>query len=278
HICPVCSKLFATSGGRNSHLKTARSCSWYRRGKLRALDIEREGGHMDIQPEDTDHPMPHDDHAEWDAEDIFEELPPNDIFHFLPLDPQPSGSHTTVYEEVTTSGQVIWMNATLHDRWKKHFSVYGQDKDGDIDMAPAPEDDQLRFHPFASQLDWQIAHWFVKEQPSHKSFDHLLQIPGVQESLGLSYNNVRSLHEIVDSLPERAGKWFIKTLSFQDRPEEKHVIHHRDVIAAIRCLWGDPSLATKYLTYKPCKVFSGEDRKTCIYSEMWTGVWWHAIQ
>ena len=38
----------------------------------------------------------------------------------------------------------------------------------------------------------------------------------------------------------------VKQLNFHDRPEEKHVIRHRDVIEAIRCLWGDPALA-KYL-------------------------------
>ena len=72
----------------------------------------------------------------------------------------------------------------------------------------------------------------------------------MQERLGLSYNNVRSLHQLVDSIPDRAGRWFVKTLAFHDSPEEKHVIRHRDIISAIRCLWGDPTLA-KHLVYKP---------------------------
>ena len=99
----------------------------------------------------------------------------------------------------------------------------------------------------------------------------------VREQLGLSYGNVRALHQKVDSLPDHAGPWKVKTLSFPDRPDEKFLVHHRDIISAIRALWGDPSLA-QHLVYRPKKVFSDQDRKNRIYSEMWTGSWWHVVQ
>ncbi|KAI0716300.1 hypothetical protein C8Q76DRAFT_767496 [Earliella scabrosa] len=88
---------------------------------------------------------------------------------------------------------------------------------------------------------------------------------------------VQALYNLVDSIPEHAGRWFVKTLSFHDSPKEKHIIRHRDIIAAIRCLWGDLSLS-KYLVYKPRKVFSDREKKTRIYSEMWMGLWWNAVQ
>ena len=88
---------------------------------------------------------------------------------------------------------------------------------------------------------------------------------------------MRGLHQIVDDIPDRAGKWTTKHLSFKDRPDEKHAVRSRDVIEAIRCLWGDPSLS-KHMVYAPRKVFSDSKRENRVYSEMWTGSWWHAIQ
>lgn len=69
----------------------------------------------------------------------------------------------------------------------------------------------------------------------------------------------------------------MKHLAFKDRPEEIHVIRHRDIVEAVRCLWGDPGLA-KHMVYKPKKIFSDASRTNRIYNEMWTGSWWHAVQ
>jgi hypothetical protein len=39
--CPACEHFFVTHQGLTSHLSTARSCRWYRKGKIRSLtDIE----------------------------------------------------------------------------------------------------------------------------------------------------------------------------------------------------------------------------------------------
>jgi len=99
----------------------------------------------------------------------------------------------------------------------------------------------------------------------------------VREKLGLSFENTRDLHKIIDDIPECAGKWTVKHLAFHDRPEEKHIIRHRNVIDAIRCLWGDPSLS-KHMVYAPKKIFSDSTRKKRVYSEMWSGSWWHVVQ
>ena len=99
----------------------------------------------------------------------------------------------------------------------------------------------------------------------------------MRERLGLSFDNAHSVHQIVDSIPPTAGAWYKKNLSFHDRPEEVYPVRHRDIIQAIRSLWGDPTLS-QYLVYKPKKIFSGADKRQRIYSEMWTGQWWQAIQ
>ncbi|KAJ7778044.1 hypothetical protein DFH07DRAFT_1036563, partial [Mycena maculata] len=95
--------------------------------------------------------------------------------------------------------------------------------------------------------------------------------------LGLSYSNIRGLHQIVDSIPERAGEWTSKTLSFPDRPDEKYLIRYRDPLTAIQTLLGNPAHA-KDIVYVPKKVFSDSKRDNRVYNEMWTGKWWSGVQ
>ena len=96
------------------------------------------------------------------------------------------------------------------------------------------------------------------------------------EKLELSFKDVRELFVKVDSIPDRA-LWKTATLMFPDRPDEQHIVRYRDVIEAIRALLGNPSHA-KHIVYRPKKVFSDRSRTKRIYSEMWTGVWWNAVQ
>jgi hypothetical protein len=45
------------------------------------------------------------------------------------------------------------------------------------------EEEDKRFTPFASELDWRVARWAVQEGVGHKSFDRLMAIPGVSGSV-----------------------------------------------------------------------------------------------
>ena len=80
----------------------------------------------------------------------------------------------------------------------------------------------------------------------------------VKEKLGLSYSNTKALHETLDNVPRRAGTWHNKHITFPDRPDDLFTLRHRDLLEAIRSLWGDPKLA-KYLVYKPRKLFTNQD-------------------
>ncbi|PPQ92723.1 hypothetical protein CVT25_013764, partial [Psilocybe cyanescens] len=134
------------------------------------------------------------------------------------------------------------------------------------------------FAPFASELDWKVAQWAVMDGPGHNTFDRLLAIPGVVEKLGLSYKNIRVLHQKLDNIPEKAGEWQTKHLFFKDKPSETFTIRFRDPIAAIQSLWKDPHFS-KDMVYAPAKIFSGEKSGgNRIFSEMWTGKWWHVLQ
>lgn len=97
------------------------------------------------------------------------------------------------------------------------------------------------------------------------------------EGLGLSYHNVRSLHKKLDSLPETAGDWKTKHLSFRDRPGDVYTIRFRDPLEAIKSLWKDSALSPK-MKFAPEKIYSDKTKKNRIYSEMWTAKRWHVLQ
>lgn len=97
------------------------------------------------------------------------------------------------------------------------------------------------------------------------------------EKLGLSFHNVHALHKKIDALPDKAGEWQTKSLSFRDLPGETFTIHHRDPIEAIKGLWQDPNLSP-HMVFAPSKVYTDATKLDRIYSEMWTGQWWHVLQ
>jgi hypothetical protein len=178
----------------------------YTEGSFGGSDIE---GDWDVLGRDSDL-----DQEAADLMDDFED--DDDLFHFIPLPSTPPAQlepavdveeagpgpstitasedtaarrlhqrqlddddDTRVEEEFEGAGSVTRMNETLHMRWKKIFNK-GRDKDGDVRMGDAAVDDTLTwFHPFASELDWEVANWVVTESLGHKAFDRFMGIPGV---------------------------------------------------------------------------------------------------
>jgi len=63
------------------------------------------------------------------------------------------------------------------------------------DDTGQPSSSYNAFAPFASELDWQVAHWAVSEGIGHKSFNHLMEIPGVCLSVSLVKPQVTCLTE-----------------------------------------------------------------------------------
>ncbi|KAA1480069.1 hypothetical protein DENSPDRAFT_747883, partial [Dentipellis sp. KUC8613] len=107
--------------------------------------------------------------------------------------------------------------------------------------------------PFRSEMDWRVAKWAIQEGVGHNAFNRFLSIEGTVERLGLSYDNMRSLMQIIDSVPSSAD-WQSKTFVFQDRPEEEHLIQYRDPCEAVQALLGNPLFADQ-VVYKPSKLF-----------------------
>lgn len=269
HFCPACRRFFSTIRGMHSHLSTARSCQWYRKGKLKQLDLDpfdssalsmdrglqdsmeldlvpvqenQERATLDLGPGDENlepidfvplsqekatfdletgdedvEPIEfvplNQERAPLDLENGDEDLEPID---FVPLihshqqeeleasgSPGPSrirfeindhrtsqdlenAAGTLVVEEYPEAGKVVKIDEGLYVRWKKQFGEQNLRKDGDGDVvmddgnAGQTEAPSLNaFAPFASELDWRVALWAVKDGIGHQSFDRLLAIPGV---------------------------------------------------------------------------------------------------
>ena len=135
-----------------------------------------------------------------------------DHFHFLPQQslssnaddgvepvagPGPSTAEYRLQQLAAASGVPLWGHRVLDDaddgRVVDIHPTAGEimdpatvpvkkctglpvDKDGDTVMGSV---DDNPFHPFNSELDWQIAQWKVKEGPGDSAFDWLLEIPEV---------------------------------------------------------------------------------------------------
>jgi hypothetical protein len=202
-VCPVCEKRFKTAGGMSSHLRTARRCSWYKKGKLKALSMPGQFSD-DIISEEVIESLPREllmhSGAEPDPSSIMQDHD-DLLFELLPSledreddekeeddddnDDEDNDNHDDderVEEEYVTAGASLRVDDTLHDRWKRDFGP-SYDSQGDAHMSDAStstsDKDVNRFSPFASELDWQIGRWAIQDGIGHKSFDRLMSIPGV---------------------------------------------------------------------------------------------------
>lgn len=126
------------------------------------------------------------------------------------------------------AGEVKAMQSKLEKEWKKRFGM---------------NVDRETLDPFSSRLDWEVGNWAIRDSASNSAFDRLLAIPEVshifrlftaltaliiiyqvRERLGLSYRNMRELHQKVDSLPDRVGTWTEKTLFYPDKPDDTYIV------------------------------------------------------
>ncbi|KAI0683789.1 hypothetical protein BC835DRAFT_1524119 [Cytidiella melzeri] len=113
------------------------------------------------------------------------------------------------------------------------------------------------YYPFGSRMDWEVARWAKVRGPGSTALTELLQIPGVPESLGLSFRTSDELNEKIDKrLPGAPAL---------------------DVIACVRAIFGNPNF-TPYLVFAPEKHYTDPEKTRRMYHDMHTGRWWWATQ
>ena len=204
--CPVCDRWFQTSQGLMSHLSLARSCKWYRKGKnpIRLDEDIPEPVEMDELVVGNDNSL---NGIEVDDEDFEDVIQNRDLFRFVLPDQPPDGfsspgasssyprqvtisppildddDDARTFEEDVTAGAVIAMQPTIVEKWKVYFGDDADndrmDVDGEETERAVGEDPDRKWRPFASELDWRVAAWILKEDVGQNALNRFLSIPGV---------------------------------------------------------------------------------------------------
>lgn len=208
-ICPAdCGKSFKTQKGLGSHLTQASSCLWYR-AYQKSVPLETSVDQDDMTNVDELMRRGDDggsDMAGEEAAALLQELEEEtNPFHFVPVEDVPAtgvagpGPSTQAYRdrladrqlggkvrelddgdllmfevEHQDGGAIIRMDDSLHTRWRLAHNLPLEDVPMDGSTGPVNI-----YAPFASEMDWRVAEWVVKEDVGHNSFNRFLQIPGV---------------------------------------------------------------------------------------------------
>ncbi|KAI0091143.1 hypothetical protein BDY19DRAFT_984133 [Irpex rosettiformis] len=129
--------------------------------------------------------------------------------------------------------------------------------------------------PFMSEMDWKIARWAKLRGQGSTAMSEMLSIPGLQDSLNLSYKNSRELNRIIDhQLPSHRPRFQRAEIELEGSTFD---VYYRDVIACIRALFMDKTFAP-YLVFAPERHYSDEWQENRLYHDMHTGKWWWTTQ
>ena len=198
--CISCGSSFKRSGDLASHLAQAVKCCWVlkKREQIQAAEIPdyREASDQESDPPaESDPSFPYED-MDVLADDIFDEASPNEepssqsatnpvtngqarvTIEDMPDEDDPAfhdtdarsrmedelDSEIIYYQEFPNAGKVYRTDGEVHRAYSE--SKMGQHLDNP-------------FHPFASQLDWEIARWANEDGPGQAAFTRLLNIDGM---------------------------------------------------------------------------------------------------
>ncbi|KAI9068635.1 hypothetical protein FKP32DRAFT_1561245 [Trametes sanguinea] len=134
--------------------------------------------------------------------------------------------------------------------------------------------DSSPYWPFASEMEWHIAHWAKTRGPGSTAFTDLLKIKDLPEKLGLSFRSSQELNSLVDQLPSSRPRFVRQEVEIGGEIFEMFL---RDILECIRALFGDPDFAG-LLVFRPERHYADEDHQIRVYFDVHTGEWWWATQ
>ncbi|KAG2031147.1 hypothetical protein BDR03DRAFT_994793 [Suillus americanus] len=136
-------------------------------------------------------------------------------------------------------------------------------------------DQENRYHPFASKMDWEVARWAKLRGLSSTALSDLLAIEGVSECLSLSFKNANELNAIVyHELPTGQPKFKREQIIVAG---EAFDVYYRDVIECVKSLYSDPDFV-RYLVFVPERHYADKDETVHLFHNMHTGKWWWDTQ
>ncbi|KAJ7075485.1 hypothetical protein B0H15DRAFT_925432 [Mycena belliarum] len=137
--------------------------------------------------------------------------------------------------------------------------------------------------PFASEEEWELAHWLMTSGISQSKTDEFLNLKKVNEGMKPSFHNNRAFLQRIDALPE-GPKWSCYPFKLKgdeldaDGALKTEIVEMwcRDPVDCVKELLGNPAFTKQ--CYEPCRVFKDAELTNREYNEMWTGNWWWTIQ
>ncbi len=196
--CISCGSSFKRSGDLASHLTQAAKCHWVlkKREQIQAAEIPdyREASDQESDPPaELDPFFPYED-MDVLAEDIFNEESPNEgQSSRSATNPQTNGQTHVTVEEMLDEDDPDFYDADARSHMEDELDsevVYYKDfpnagkvycTNGEVHRAYSKtgQHSDNPFHPFASQLDWEISRWANTDGPGQAAFTRLLNINGV---------------------------------------------------------------------------------------------------
>ncbi|THU82700.1 hypothetical protein K435DRAFT_444376 [Dendrothele bispora CBS 962.96] len=189
--------------------------------------------------EDTWEPPRHPIQSPAETMDI--DVPPpahneNPLLYNLPA--HRNGIHITKFEG--RAGEAVSGSTPQTFHSPKHgFEAY---------QSKIPGSSENVWAPFASKMDWEIAHWAKMRGTGSTAFSDLLAIQGVAESLDLSYRNSNELNHVIDhDLPSRRPAFSRQEVVVGGKAYD---FYTRNALDCVRALYGNPDHA-QYLSFTP---------------------------
>jgi hypothetical protein len=96
----------------------------------------------------------------------------------------------------------------------------------------------------------------------------------VVKKLGLSFDSTKELNDVIDKVLPGRPAFETRSLVIGGETLE---LHFRDILACIRCIYGDPEFA-RDLAIAPERHYTDQAQTDRVFSEMNTGDWWWAVQ
>ena len=98
-------------------------------------------------------------------------------------------------------------------------------------------------------------------------------LPQVVNKLRLSFSSTKELNDVIDrALPGCPTFETHRVVS-----GETLELHFQNILACIQCIYGDPEFAQDLAITPECH-YTDQEQMDHIFSEMYTGDWWWAVQ
>ena len=98
--------------------------------------------------------------------------------------------------------------------------------------------------------------------------------PKVTNKLGLSFGSTKELNDIVDKAMPGRPQFETREVVVEGEMLE---LHSWNILECIRSIYGDPEF-TQDLAIAPECHYADQERTDRVFSEMYTGDWWWAVQ